>query len=756
MNYPLISEYIEAIKSAEDNFKELTNLRPVLGDDGLPVMSNGNFAVVFKMQDEESGKFYAVKCFTKEQEGRAEAYREIAKELENVSSSFILSIRYLEKELFVDTDQTTETEFPVLLMDWVEGKTLDKYLRENFDDKYALEMLAYRFSQLAQWLIPQPFAHGDLKPDNILVRADGTLVLVDYDGMYVPAMRGQKARELGSPDFRHPLRTEDDFDEHIDDFPLVSILLSLKAISINPQLLEEYGAADRLLFSSGDYYNILDSECYRCIISMAEIEVQRIIVLLFLIIKGDHVDNYLSFIEQREPYIGKYTEVTDEDLIEPIVDEFGAMYSKDGTRLLKGVFCNNYKIREGTVYICDWAFHSDNLSNSKELIEVDMPDSVKVVGVCSFLNCHALNKVRFSQKLVIIQKSAFEGCESMENVVIPDTVFSIGESVFQYCSKLKKAKLPKLIKSIECNTFGGCSVLEIIDIPPSVVSIEHMAFEGCSSLSIFIPSTVKTIKGNIGCHYTISPNSTYLLIEDGVLYNKEKSVIYCFDCFDSMYNYKRGKIMGAIPKWAEIDNRGERINEYADEYNHIWTYNDYIDVLDIVIPDSIESIEDYSFWGVHYIRSIVVPKSVQSIGYRSFSNCEIHLPINLCSPDVINLMEYSGHIIVPKGCEDNLLNFVSNIIFVDYEEFIFSKLCNFFPKEELFHDIEYYKSRFHSRFLRRHMAISLLSDYCQYLVELLEESKENDDYKYKNFINLLEHQKNELEEIKNVVKKDKY
>jgi len=185
MNYPLISEYIEAIKSAEDNFEKLGYLRPVLGDDGLPVMTSGNFAVVFKMEDKRDEKFYAVKCFTKEQEGRAEAYREIAKELENVSSPYILSIRYLDKELFVDTDQTTETEFPVLLMDWVEGKTLDKYLRENFDDKYALEMLAYRFSKLAQWLISQPFAHGDLKPDNILVREDGTLVLVDYDGMYV-------------------------------------------------------------------------------------------------------------------------------------------------------------------------------------------------------------------------------------------------------------------------------------------------------------------------------------------------------------------------------------------------------------------------------------------------------------------------------------------------------------------------------------------------------------------------------------------
>ncbi len=256
MNYPLISEYIEAIKAAEDNFEELTNLRPVLGDDGQPVMTSGNFAVVFKMEDIETGQFYALKCFTKEQEGRAEAYHQIADALKDVDSPYLVSLRYLDKELFVDTEQTSETEFPVLLMDWVEGKTLDKYLRENLDDKYALEMLAYRFSQLAQWLIPQPFAHGDLKPDNILVREDGTLVLVDYDGMYVPSMNEQKARELGSPDFRHPLRTENDFDEHIDDFPLVSILLSLLAISLDTQLLAEYGAVDRLLFSEDDYRNI--------------------------------------------------------------------------------------------------------------------------------------------------------------------------------------------------------------------------------------------------------------------------------------------------------------------------------------------------------------------------------------------------------------------------------------------------------------------------------------------------------------------
>ena len=248
----------------------------MLDDDGQPVMTSGNFAVVFKMKDIETGKFYALKCFTKEQEGRAEAYHQIADTLKNVDSPYLVSLRYLDKELFVDTEQIPETVFPMLLMDWVEGKTLDKYLRENLDNKYALELLAYRFSLLAQWLIPQPFAHGDLKPDNILVREDGTLVLVDYDGMFVPAMKGQKARELGSPDFRHPLRTEDDFDEHIDDFSIVSIQLSLNAVSYEPKFLDVYNCQDRLLFSANDYSNHEQSPLLKRLSQIEDKEVSKL------------------------------------------------------------------------------------------------------------------------------------------------------------------------------------------------------------------------------------------------------------------------------------------------------------------------------------------------------------------------------------------------------------------------------------------------------------------------------------------------
>lgn len=291
MNYPLISEYIESIKSAEDNFEELSYLRPILGDDGLPIMSAGGFSVVFKMKDEKSGKLYAVKCFTKEQEGRAEAYREITKELKDVSSPYLVSIQYMEKELFVDTDQTTETEFPVLLMDWVEGKTLDKYLRENLNNNHVLKELANSFRNLTQWLIDQSFAHGDLKSDNILVREDGTLVLVDYDGMFVPAMKGQKARELGSPDFRNPARAVTDFDKNIDTFPLISILLSLELLIENKDYLIRFGAEDRLLFSEEDYRNIENSSIYKIASVSYKDNILDLSELLEKQLKGIEIDN---------------------------------------------------------------------------------------------------------------------------------------------------------------------------------------------------------------------------------------------------------------------------------------------------------------------------------------------------------------------------------------------------------------------------------------------------------------------------------
>lgn len=260
MNYPLLSEYIEAIKAADENFAQLKHLRPVLNEDGEPVFSSGNFAVVFKMKDEQTGKLHAVKCFLKEQEGRAEAYRLIAEELEYVSSTFLTPIRYLDKELFVDSKVSGETEFPVLLMDWVEGRTIEDLLNDSPSSE-AVYNIAYRFSKFALWMISQPFAHGDLKPDNIIVNDNGNITLVDYDGMFVPAMIGAKARENGTPNYRDPQRSYLPFDEHIDDFSLVIMELSLLLIAKDFKLYRLRGH-DGLIFSESDFLNFKENNSY--------------------------------------------------------------------------------------------------------------------------------------------------------------------------------------------------------------------------------------------------------------------------------------------------------------------------------------------------------------------------------------------------------------------------------------------------------------------------------------------------------------
>ena len=236
MLYPSIREYIDALRFAEVNLRELSRLRLVWRD-GKPVMRSGHFAVIFRMSD--GARDYAVKCFTKYQKGRDEAYRKITAELRHRESEYLVDIEYLEGELCVSSRHEGERLFPVLLMEWVEGITLDVYLRSVSGDRSKLSELADNFGNMARWLLRQPLAHGDLKPDNIIVRPDGSLVLLDYDGMYVPSMSGETAREKGTPPYCYPSGAAGAFGSHIDDHAAVLIELLLRAVAFSPNL--DYG-----------------------------------------------------------------------------------------------------------------------------------------------------------------------------------------------------------------------------------------------------------------------------------------------------------------------------------------------------------------------------------------------------------------------------------------------------------------------------------------------------------------------------------
>ena len=508
MQYPLISEYVRAIQDAASNLDKLAHLEPVADKHGEPYRSSGAFAVVFKMRDPKTGRCYALKCFTEEQEGRAEAYRRIADELETVDSSYVTTVKYYEGELFVDSPCDDDC-FPVLLMDWIEGETMEAYIAAHWRDSYAMSMLCYRFCRMAAWLRSQPFAHGDIKPDNVMVREDGTLALVDYDGMFVPAMKGQKSPTIGTKDFSHPLRTVEDFDETIDDFALASIALSLKAMSLDVTLREKYGAADRLLFSAADYRALGKSAVLAALqplLTDADLATLLSMSLLAWSKKDLSQASFRLFAlpKPSEPEILR-TDVTEADLAEAVTNEYGVKYSPDGLRLLKATkeLSGVYAIKQGTTVVCDKAFMEsvwrpgNSCFKFRSLKSIIIPNSVKSIGHYAFWGCASLKSITIPVGVVCIGCGAFGNCSSLTRIEIPNGVNGINSFTFNGCGSLESVIIPDSVTSNGNAAFQWCSSLICITIPYSVTSIGDFAFGHCKSLvDVIIPNSVTNVGDN--------------------------------------------------------------------------------------------------------------------------------------------------------------------------------------------------------------------------------------------------------------------
>ena len=684
MQYPLISEYVKAIQDAGDNLEQLAHLTPVLDDHGEPYRSSGAFAVVFKMQDKSTGKKYALKCFTEEQQGRAEAYRQIAAELDLLDSPYITSVKYMEKELFVDS-QCEEDEFPVLLMDWVEGETMETYIAANYHNQSAMSMLCYRFGKMAAWLRSQSFAHGDVKPDNIIIRPDGSLTLVDYDGMFVPSMKGSQSPTIGTRDFSHPLRTVDDFDETIDDFSLASIALSLKAISMKSTLLDIYGASDRLLFSENDYRNPSNSKVISALQElMCDKDFCTLYSLFMLALARKELSacSFRLFIGEK-PNITSVmnedlsTETTEEELNEVFVDEWGVEYSKDGRKLLKvlpGKLSGAYSVKEGTRIICDSAF-----SCSDSLSEIVIPSSVTSIGDRAFSRCFSLKYISIPKSVIglngnpfaewygklqclspnfvyeddilfnkdksriisfrnqniksyvipssvtNIDDSAFSCCRSLSEIVIPSSVTSIGDWAFVGCSSLSEIVIPSSVTSIGEGAFSHCDSLSEIVIPSSVTSIGDWAFSSCRSLKyISIPKSVICLNGNPFAKWKgkLECLSPNFVYEDDVLFNKDKSRIISF----------RNQNIKSYVIPSSVTSIGDRAFSSCRSLSEIvisssvtsigdLAFSDCDSLSEIVIPSSVTSIGDLAFSDCRSLSKIVIPSSVTSIGDYAFLGC---------------------------------------------------------------------------------------------------------------------------------------
>ena len=248
MLWPGITDFSEAVQNPLLCFKgtELEAGAVSVNQRGMPLVFSGAFACVYSVS--VGGRKYAVRCFTREVKDQQTRYNQLREYLINVLPPSFVHFEFLEHGISLKG-----AWYPVVRMEWVEGESLSNFVGSNLNDPDALRRIA------AQWrggpaasLRGLGIAHNDLQQGNVMVQADGRIRLVDYDGMFLPRFRGERSPELGHKNFQHPLRTAEDYDAYVDNFPSLVVYLSLLAIASDPGLWAFFND-DNLILTRNDY-----------------------------------------------------------------------------------------------------------------------------------------------------------------------------------------------------------------------------------------------------------------------------------------------------------------------------------------------------------------------------------------------------------------------------------------------------------------------------------------------------------------------
>lgn len=257
MNWPPASDYQDAIQNPSFCFQdaELRAGQPAVNRIGLPRVASGNFASVYQIHS--AGEKWAVRCFLR-QGADQRRYAVLSEYLNGAAITGLVDFAYLSPGIKVRGQW-----YPIVKMDWVEGITLQTYVAKHLNDPARLRSVALQWRGLLDRLRQSHIAHCDLQHGNILVTPQEQLRLVDYDGMYVPALRGNPSYELGHPNYQHPLRRPSDYDEHLDNFSALIIYTALRALIAEPGLWAKFDTGENLLFSAPDLKNPAGSDLFR-------------------------------------------------------------------------------------------------------------------------------------------------------------------------------------------------------------------------------------------------------------------------------------------------------------------------------------------------------------------------------------------------------------------------------------------------------------------------------------------------------------
>jgi serine/threonine protein kinase len=247
---PQPSDYNEAVQALNsskftDNFIRSSSIAE-LDSNRLPASYSGNFACVYKIKADVTagGGMWALRFFININGQTAARYRAIQTFLQATPCPFFVGFDFQDKAVFVSGNW-----YPLVKMPWIEGHTLDKYVKDNLRNPHAISVLATEFAQMIAALKSRGIAHGDLQHGNIIVSPTG-IKLIDYDGLYCAATESIPSNEVGMPNYQHPGRTAANFGPDVDDFSAWIIFISLTLISKDTKLFNDN---ETLIFEKSDF-----------------------------------------------------------------------------------------------------------------------------------------------------------------------------------------------------------------------------------------------------------------------------------------------------------------------------------------------------------------------------------------------------------------------------------------------------------------------------------------------------------------------
>ncbi len=256
MAWPPATDYSNAIQNPAGCFAdaELAAGRPETDPLGLPLSYAGNFANVYKVVC-PGEQAWAVKCFTREVPDLQQRYALISDHLERHHRPFAVEFRYLEQGVKV-----RGAWYPILKMRWVEGFTLNDFLREYAANVVLLDRLSWLWLRLAIQMRESRLGHGDLQHGNVLLTPGSkasamVLRLIDYDGMWVPELAGWPPGEVGHANYQHPERlSEGGYSFEMDRFAHLVVFTALRCLAAGGRALwERHDNGENLLFREADF-----------------------------------------------------------------------------------------------------------------------------------------------------------------------------------------------------------------------------------------------------------------------------------------------------------------------------------------------------------------------------------------------------------------------------------------------------------------------------------------------------------------------